>query len=120
MQSPKSWPRIVFVLLGAVLGASAASIGVSLSIGLAPSYGTWVVVLALALGIAFFASRVSWLLLLLLSGWALFRWARYVVVDRPSVFDNVYWPSWINVGLQILILGILLTPAMLRWIDPFV
>lgn len=118
MRSPKSWPKIVYILWAAVLGASAASIGVSFSSGLAPTYVAWIVVIALALGIALFASRVVWVVSLLLFGWSLFRWARYVALDRPSIFDNVYWPSWINVGLQTLILGILLTPAMFCWIDP--
>ena len=85
--------------------------------GRRPSYTIWAADLMLAAGIALFASRFCWWVLLLIFVVALGSWA-LSVVNNPVIVSQASWPSWVNVALQASIPMILVTPAMLSWVKP--
>lgn len=86
--------------------------------GQQPDYYTAVPLLVLAVGIALFASRLCWWVLLVWGALAL-AYTGFRLLNGPFGPTDIGWPSWVNIILQTLLVVMLLTPAMLRWAAPF-
>jgi hypothetical protein len=118
MHHPRSWPVIVYLFLTVAICVVAFSTFVDLMAGWPFDYYTNVPVILLAAGIALFASRIGWWILLIWDGAALAYTASRFVSGEIGLTE-IGWPSWVNIVLQSLVVVILISPGMLRWVAPF-
>jgi len=118
MRHPKSWPIVVFIFLAAVAGSVMFPAYVDFVAGRPFGYSTSLPIVALAAGIALFASRFCWWVLWLW-GIAALAYTAFRLSSGPFGPGDMGWPSWVNIVLQSLMVALLMAPPMLRWVAPF-
>jgi len=112
MHHPRTWPKAVSLMLGMTVLSQIFSI----SVHAAPSISNFIVaglVVCLALGVAFFASRLCWLIFSIFALLAFYflPWAEMI-----EQFAIVSWRSWVNILLQSAVVALLLSFPIIRWV----
>lgn len=107
-------PQIALSLVAGT--AAAAAFDLAVAPARTSAFVMWGLLLALAAGIAFFANRICWWILTVYSVAALVFgvW----IVWSTEIAARFSWPSWVNFGLQGVIVALLLSPRMIRFVRP--
>jgi hypothetical protein len=115
MRHPRTWPVSTSVFVAITMAF--------LAFGLLPlsapdefSYWNSAFTAALALGIAFLASRICWWIFAILGATAMWLVVWTFLTKGIDGFGG--WDAWVHVLLQGAAVGLVLSPAMIRWIGP--